>query len=66
MINQYCENLEINKFYTSAKTGDGLEEMFENIFKRLAKKYYTEVKSKKKGLTISDKNANNNNNKQCC
>jgi hypothetical protein len=67
-INKYCENLKINKFYTSAKTGDGLEEMFENIFNRLAKRYCTEGKIKKRGLTISNSNKNNNSNnqKECC
>ena len=64
-INNYCEGHKINSYFTSAKTGDGLEEMFENIFHKLAKKYYTKGSSKKRGLTIIN-NENENKNKGCC
>ena len=65
-INHYCESRQINNFYTSAKTGDGLEEMFEDIFKRLAKRYYTEGQSKKRGLTIKDSDKDKDKEKGCC
>merc|ERR1712032_958488 len=64
LLNEYCEDNMINSFFTSAKTGDGLKEMFDNIFHKLAKKYYSKGSSKKRGLTIVNNNEDKNNG--CC
>lgn len=62
-VNRYCDKYEIENTYTSAKTGDGLDDLFDNIFKKLAKKFYKEGNTKKRGLTIVEKNKEK---EKCC
>lgn len=56
-INNFAFNNNIPNFFTSAKTGEGIDEMFDSIFQRLAKRF-TNVNNnqKKKGLTVSENN----------
>lgn len=64
-IQNFASMNKIENFYTSAKTGDGINEMFKTIFENLANKstiYGTQKKSK---LMVSD-DARDNKSKGCC
>lgn len=62
----YCHINQIDNFFTSAKTGDGLDELFNNIFLKLAKRFYKEGSSKKRGITIVENNSEKEKEKNCC
>lgn len=64
-INNFAFNNKIPNFYTSAKTGEGIEDAFDSIFQRLAKRFSNGGSSdKRKGLTVSD--ADEVKGKGCC
>ena len=65
-INNFAFNNKIPNFYTSAKTGEGVEEMFDSIFQRLANTFSNVGSSeKKKGLTVEE-NGGEKKGKGCC
>lgn len=57
-VAQYCDNNDIKHVYTSAKTGEGLEEIFYNLAKEVAEKMQSDnsTNKKKKGLKITGDN----------
>lgn len=65
-VNDYSYNQNIPCFFTSAKTGDGINEMFDSIFTRLAKRFTSAGSDKKKGLIISEEESQGQNKKGCC
>ena len=65
-INNFSINNKIPNFYTSAKTSEGIDEMFDSIFQRLAKRFTNVTNNdKRKGLTISE-NEDDDKSKGCC
>jgi Ras-related protein Rab-21 len=65
-IKYFCESFNTNNFFTSAKTGEGLNEVFEGIFNKLAERFYTENKTKKKGLSVAETDKDDTKEKGCC
>jgi Ras-related protein Rab-21 len=72
-INNYCEEEDAKHFFTSAKTGEGLDEIFLYITKEIANQTQLNAVNKasnkqaSKKLVISkDNNSKANNNNGCC
>lgn len=56
-VANYCQDKNISHTYTSAKTGEGLEEIFYNVAKEISEKLKTNNSNKKKkGLKITGDN----------
>jgi Ras-related protein Rab-21 len=55
VVSNYCNDNSVDHIYTSAKTGEGLEEIFYKVAKEIASKLQTGNMSKKnkKGLKIT-------------
>ena len=54
IIENYCNETKVEHIFTSAKTGEGLDEIFNKVAKEIAEKMSNEnnLKSKKKTLKI--------------
>jgi GTPase SAR1 family protein len=56
-INNFSINNKIPNFYTSAKTGEGVNDVFDIVFQRLAMRYVNmnnDTNYKKKGLVVCE------------
>jgi Ras-related protein Rab-21 len=70
LVSQYCKEKDIEHIYTSAKTGEGLDEIFYKVAKQIASNIQVGKISKKakKGLkiTIDDSPTGKNKEGGCC
>jgi GTPase SAR1 family protein len=64
-VSQYAEEINAKHFYTSAKSGEGLNEMFNSITTDLAKNLKSKSGSKKLSVKIEN-DTNKAQKKGCC
>ena len=66
-VNPYCEQEKVKHFYTSAKDGDGVNELFDCIIQEILKKNKVDTTPQKKGrLILESKDQGPNKKKGCC
>lgn len=65
-IQKFNKDTGISVFKISAKTGEGVEDMFKNIVENLIQKKATKKDEKNNIELNKDNNAQNNTNKKCC
>ena len=69
LVNEFCNEKEVEHIYTSAKTGEGLEDIFYKVAKKIAHKVssgQTPLKNKKT-LKIENRNSDESkSNSRCC
>ena len=63
---KYTEEINAKHFYTSAKSGEGLNELFNSITTDLAKTLKNKIKKKKSSIKIDNEPSSNSNTKKGC
>ena len=66
VVDAYCQQEKVTHFYTSAKSGDGLNETFDFIIKEILSKQKDNTKGKKKGGLVLENADKTKEKKKCC
>lgn len=66
VVDAYCQQEKITHFYTSAKSGDGLNETFDYIVKEILSKQKFDAPGKKKGGIKLAEDTQKKEKKKCC
>ena len=66
IVEAYCQKENIKHIYTSAKSGDGLNEVFNYITSQVLSKQKLDQPTKKKGIKLESNNVSQETKKSCC